>query len=370
MGVHRDGVGCAAARAVTGEAALKLATLGSGLALAATVHTAINSRLLRRVPARRPASSVSVLIPARDEAATIGACLECIDPGHEVLVLDDGSSDDTAARAAAGGARVLPGAPLPPGWLGKPHACVQLAAAAAGDVLVFLDADVRLSPGAVDAAVALLETSGFDVVSPHPRQEAATLAERLVQPLLQWSILTFLPLRLAERSRRPSLAAANGQFLVVRRVAYERAGGHVPDAVLDDLALLRAIKRTGGRGALVDGTDLASCRMYEGWDELRDGYAKSLWSAFGSPVQSAAVLGVLTLAYLVPPIAALRGSRVGALGYAAAVLGRVITARRTGARLADAPWHPASIALLGYLTVRSHVLHRNAMLRWKGRPVS
>ncbi len=313
---------------------------------------------------------MSVLIPARDEAAAIGACLDSIDRGCEVLVLDDGSSDDTAARAAAHGARVLPGAPLAPGWLGKPHACAQLAAAATGEVFVFLDADVHLSPGAVDAAVALLEASGLDLVSPHPRQEVATVAERLVQPLLQWSILTFLPLRLAERSPRPSLAAANGQFLVVRRAAYERAGGHVPDAVLDDLALLRAIKRTGGRGALVDGTDLASCRMYAGWAELRDGYSKSLWSAFGSPVESAAVLGALVLAYVVPPIAAMRGSRAGAVGYAAAVLGRVITARRTGGRAADAPWHPVSIVLLGYLTARSHVLHRRGELRWKGRPIS
>ena len=239
-----------------------------------------------------------------------------------------------------------------------------------GDVLVFLDADVRLSPGAIDAAVALLETSGLDLVSPHPRQEVGTVAERLVQPLLQWSILTFLPLRIAERSRRPSLAAANGQFLVVRRAAYERAGGHVRDAVLDDLALLRAIKRTGGRGALVDGTTLASCRMYAGWAELRDGYSKSLWSAFGSPSGSAAVLAALALAYVVPPIAALRGSRIGALGYAAAVLGRMITARRTGGRVGDAPWHPVSIVVLGYLTVRSHVLHRRGLLRWKGRPIS
>ncbi|HZZ97865.1 MAG TPA: glycosyltransferase [Jatrophihabitantaceae bacterium] len=370
MGLRRDGDGCFAARAIAVEVALKAATLGSALAIAATAHAAVNTRLLRRVPAGQPASSVSVLIPARDEAATIDACLASIDAGPEVLVLDDGSRDDTAARAEARGVRVVVGEPLPPGWLGKPHACMQLAAAAAGDVLVFLDADVRLSPGAVDSAVALLETSGLDLVSPHPRQEVATVAERLVQPLLQWSILTFLPLRLAERSRRPSLAAANGQFLVVRRAAYERAGGHVPDAVLDDLALLRAIKRAGGHGALVDGTDLASCRMYAGWAGVRDGYAKSLWSAFGSPVRSAAVLGALALAYLVPPLAALRGSRIGALGYAAAVVGRVITARRTGGRVADAPWQPASIAVLGYLTARSHVLHQRGSLRWKGRAVS
>lgn len=312
-----------------------------------------------------------MLIPARDEAATIGACLARLreESVVEVLVLDDGSRDATAMIAIDAGARVLTGAPLPAGWLGKPHACAALAKAASGDVLVFLDADVQLRPGAIGAAVALLESTGLDLVSPHPRELAVTAAERLVQPLLQWSILTFLPLRLAERSPYAALSAANGQFLVVRRAAYERAGGHVPDAVLDDLALLRAIKRTGGRGVVVDGTDLAACRMYDGWRSLRDGYGKSLWTAFGSSAGSAAALGVLALAYLVPPLAALRGSRIGALGYAVAVLGRVITARRTGGREMDAAAHPASIALLAWLTVRSHVQHARGKARWKGRPI-
>lgn len=336
----------------------------------ATVHAGVNTRLLRRpVPGGRAASRVSVLIPARDEAASIAACLAGVDAGSEVLVLDDASADATAAIAAANGARVISGLPLPPGWLGKPHACAQLAAAATGEVLVFLDADVRLAPGAIDAAVTLLESSGLDLISPHPRQAAVTVTERLVQPLLQWSILTFLPMRLAERSARPSLSAANGQFIVVRRAAYERAGGHVADAVLDDVALARAVKRSGGRAAMVDGTTLASCRMYTGWPDLRDGYAKSLWAAFGSPAGAAAVLGPLVLAYIVPPVAALRGSRIGALGYAAAVAGRVITARRTGGRAVDALAHPVSIGLLAGLTGYSHVQHARGALRWKGRSV-
>ena len=252
-----------------------------------------------------------MLIPARDEADCIGACLDSIDGADEVLVLDDGSRDATADVARAHGARVLSGTSLPSGWLGKPHACAQLAAAASGDVLVFVDADVRLRPGAIRSAVHFLESSGWDLVAPHPRQATGSVAERLVQPLLQWSILTTLPLRLAEQSQRPSLAAANGQFLVVRRAAYERAGGHAPDAVLDDLALVRAIKRSGGRGGIVDGTSLATCRMYGGWTELRDGYGKSLWSAFGGPVGSSAVVGALSFAYVVPAVAALRGSRIG-----------------------------------------------------------
>ena len=158
------------------------------------------------------------------------------------------------------------------------------------------------------------------------------MAERLVQPLLQWTWLTFLPLRLAERSPRPSLAAANGQLIAVRRSAYEAAGGHraVRDQIVEDVALLRAVKRSGGRGTVVDGTAVASCRMYDGGRALADGYTKSLSSAFGSPAGAGAVMGALIAVYVVPPAAALRGSRTGLVGYLAGVAGRAVSARRTG----------------------------------------
>jgi hypothetical protein len=239
-------------------------------------------------------------------------------------------------------------------------------------VLVFVDADVRLAPGAVAAAVALLDGAGLDVVCPFPRQLAETVGERLVQPLLQWSWLTTLPLRLAETSPRPSLTAACGQFVVVRRAALHRAGGFaaIRGAVLDDLALVRAIKAAGGHGGVVDGTDLASCRMYTGWPDLRAGYGKSLWAAFGSPARAAAACGLLGAAYVVPAAAALRGSRLGAAGYLAGVVSRLIAARRTGGRaVPDAFAHPVSVLAFGYLTASSWRDRRAGRLSWKGRTI-
>jgi hypothetical protein len=194
-----------------------------------------------------------------------------------------------------------------------------------------------------------------------------------VQPLVPWLWGTTLPVRLAERSPRPSLAAANGQFLVLTASGYARAGGHaaVRGEVVEDIALLRAVKRSGGRGAPVDGSRLAACRMYDGWAQLRDGYAKSLWQAVGgSPTASTAAAAALTAIWVVPPLAALRGSRAGLVGYAAGVAGRLAVAARTGGRLWPDPLaHPLSVVLLDVLMARSLLGHRRGSLTWRGRPV-
>ncbi|MEJ5866251.1 glycosyltransferase family 2 protein [Pseudokineococcus sp. 5B2Z-1] len=362
-------------------AARALVRATSALSVGLLAHTCANALLLRRPDLAPPAVTgrVSVLLPVRDEAHQVAECLAAVLAQErvdlEVLVLDDASSDGTAeaARARAGDdprVRVLTGSPTPPGWLGKPWACAQLADQAAGDVLVFVDADVRLAPRAVAASVDQLRRTGLDLVSPYPRQRAVTPGERLVQPLLQWSWLATLPLRLAERSPRPSLSAANGQLLVVDAARYRAVGGHgaVRGAVLDDVALVRTVKAAGGRGGVTDGTALATCRMYDGWAGVRDGYAKSLWSAAGSPGRSLALAGGLAALGLGPLVGALAGSRAGALGLAAGVASRVVAARRTGGRAwPDALAHPASLAVLAGLVVRSVRGHRRGDLRWKGR---
>jgi hypothetical protein len=345
-----------------------------------TAHTVVNALLLRRPGPRTSAVdvAVSVLLPLRDEAHRVRPCLEALlaqesVPRLEIVVLDDGSGDGTAevVRAVAGDrVRLVTGAPPPAGWLGKPWACHQLAAAAAGDVLVFLDADVILAPRAVAAAVGLL--GDFDLVCPYPRMVAGSPGERLVQPLLQWLWLTFLPLRAMERSARASLAAAGGQLLVAGRRGYERAGGHaaVRDRVLEDIELARAVKRAGGRIALADGSGIATCRMYVSWSDLRGGYGKSLWASFGSPAGAVAAVLALALLYVLPVALIPVAPWAGLAGYLLGVLGRIITARATGGRtLPDALAHPVSIALFGYLVARSYRLHRKGLLSWKGRPV-
>ncbi|MFM8772709.1 MAG: glycosyltransferase, partial [Actinomycetota bacterium] len=219
-------------QAVAGTGALTASVL--------TAHTAINMRMIRRPrdEAVTIDERVSVLLPARDEANRITPTLRALLaqeglPNLEILVLDDGSTDGTGdvVRQVVGTdprVKVIAGPddPPPPGWLGKSWACHRLSQEATGDVLVFVDADVDLTPRAIASTIHHMRGAGLDLLSPYPRQVAVTPAERITQPLVVWSWVTALPIRITERSHYPSMAAAIGQFLVVDARAYRISGGH------------------------------------------------------------------------------------------------------------------------------------------------
>jgi glycosyl transferase family 21 len=348
-----------------------------------TGHTLVNAALLRRPRLLdRSDEKVAILLPLRNEADRVEPCLVALLPQiGQIHVLDDGSTDGTPHLVRrVGGDRIHlhTGAPLPPGWLGKPHACQQLADLAPdADVLVFVDADVVLEDGAVASAVASMRSAEVTLLSPYPRIAGAG---RLVQPLLQWSWLTFLPLRAMERSPRPSLAAAGGQWLVIDRPGYQKAGGHaaVRADILEDIALARAVKRSGGTIALADGSRFATCTMYRSWRELTAGYAKSLWASFGSGPAAGFVVVLLLFLYAVPPLTTAaflatghdRWALVAAAAYLLGVVGRGVSARATGGRpWPDALLHPASIVVFAWLVARSFHLHRQGRLTWRGRAV-
>ncbi|MEV0250582.1 glycosyltransferase family 2 protein [Nocardia sp. NPDC050712] len=334
---------------------------------------------------------VTVCVPARDEAGRLPALLADLRvqtgvPDLRVLILDDASTDGTAAAAAAviaGDDRflVIRSEDEPdPGWTGKAAACQRLGELADTAALVFLDADVRLGPGAIAAAVHELRRREVALVAPWPAQVAGSAAEALVQPLLCWSWAAALPITAGNRSRRPSTAVACGQFLVFDTAAYRAIGGHraVAASPTEDLDIARALRRSGRHTAVVAAGRLASTRMYSGAAELDAGYTRWLWSAYGgSRVAAAAVGAVAALAYWIPPLAAAtgRGSvrRAGLLGYSAAVAGRLLTrttetaAAPTRTDIVAALSHPAAVAAYAALTVRSHRAHRRGTLRWKQR---
>jgi hypothetical protein len=237
------------------------------------------------------------------------------------------------------------------------------------EVLVSLDADVRLSNDALNKAVTTLHGAQLDFVSPYPRQIAKSFAERLIQPLLQWSWLTTVPLRYAESSGQKSMAVANGQFFVVRRSALKSIGGYhnVKHAVIDDVFLARELIKCGLSGTVINGSAIAETHMYNSWNEIEAGYGKSLNKAFGSIIGAVFVMVFLFMTSIAPLIVGLLGNAFGWLGFAAIVATRVLSAIKSRGNVLDSVLHPISVVALIYLIVYSYLMRGS--IQWKGRTV-
>jgi glycosyltransferase involved in cell wall biosynthesis len=324
---------------------------------------------------RNLAETVGVVIPLRNEAENIQDLISTLAEqigDFRFYLLDDNSEDLTLEllyQFTAGDSRftVVKGAPLPEGWIGKTWALQQLFEISKEEFLVSVDADVRLNPDAILRSATTLKSTSLDFISPYPRQIALTWGERMVQPLLQWSWLSTVALRIAEKSGRPSMAIANGQFFIVRRFALEKIGGYkaVKGDVIDDVFLARELIGNGFHGAVINGASIAQCRMYSSWDSIKSGYGKSLNKAFGGVFGSTLVILFLFFSSIAPFILTLLGNFYGWLGYVMIVLSRMISALKTQGKIADSFLHPISAVLLIYLIIYSHRVRSS--VTWKGR---
>lgn len=257
------------------------------------------------LPISNDLPSVSILIPARNEEASIAAAVEAALASEaveiEVIVLDDHSDDRTAeiVRAiAAKDARVrLASAPaLPAGWCGKQHACATLGRLATHPLLLFQDADVRLAPAGVARLVAEMNLRKTDLLSGVPRQITGTFLEALLIPLIHWILLGFLPMDRMRASRHPAFAAGCGQLFLARREAYVAMGGHaaIKTSLHDGITLPRAFRNAGLQTDLCDATDVATCRMYHGLSQVWFGLAKNATEGLAKPI----LLPIVTVLFL------------------------------------------------------------------------
>lgn len=349
-----------------------------------------NLRLYRPAPAfqehpAKPLASVSVLIPARNEERNIAEALTSVLANEgirfEVVVLDDGSQDRTAALVGEfaqrdSRVRLAAAPPLPTGWCGKPHACHVLAGLAKHPVLVFMDADVRLDRHALQRMVAFLEGSGADLASGVPRQITRTGMEKLLVPLIHFVLLGFLPMGRMRASRDPSCGAGCGQLFIARADAYARAGGHaaIRQSLHDGIKLPRQFRAAGLVTDLFDATDIARCRMFERAIDAWNGLGRNATEGLAAPkmIVPATVMlfGGQVLPWVLMPLAGIN-PLAGALAGAAALLSlapRVSAARRFRQSAWTVLGHPLGILLL--LIIQWQALSRLLSKRpssWRGR---
>jgi glycosyltransferase involved in cell wall biosynthesis len=328
---------------------------------------------------------VSIIVPARNEEASLGACLESLAAqtgvAFEIIVVDDGSTDRTReiARSFAG-VRVISPGPLPTGasgktWTGKNNALVAGAKETRAPWLLFADADTVHHPGSLARALAEARTERADLLSYSPEQLVVTFAERAVMPEIFAELAAQYPLRKV-REQNAGVVAANGQYILVRRAAYDSVGGHaaVATEIVEDVALARLFRHAGQRVYFRYGGDAVRTRMYHTWTQLREGWTKNLallfpqpeslafkivfwwfaaWAALAFAVSGAASRHYLWIAFAAPWL--FLYSRIRTAHFA------------TANNLIAAAFGPPIFA---YLLLRSKKAYANGQVSWKGRAYS
>ncbi len=336
--------------------------------------------------------SLSVLIPARNEEQNIRATLEAVlsnrDAAFEVIVLDDHSTDRTAAIVESFSerdprVRLESAPPLPEGWCGKQHACAVLARLAKNPLLVFIDADVRLMPGALARMASFMRAnqtkpkSQISLASGVPRQELGTFSERLLLPLIHFVLLGYLPMPFMRWTRWAGFSAGCGQLFIARSDAYRATGGHamIRATLHDGVKLPRLFRRAGFRTDLFDATDVATCRMYQTNIETWRGLGKNATEGLGAPgtilpmsilLFGGQVLPVFLL--MMAPFLGPSASVYAGMAAALACLPRLLSVPIYRQPLGSALLHP--FGTLALLSIQWWALMRKLIGRpseWKGR---
>jgi len=332
--------------------------------------------------------AVSIIVPARNEEACLTACLQSLLAQHnaslnnltlEIIVVDDQSTDRTREIAdsfASRGVRVIDAGLIPAGWTGKNNAVTAGAQAARAEWLLFTDADTIHLPGSLARSIAEAKRQSAAMLSYSPEQAVKTFSERAVMPVIFAELAaTFRASQVSDPNS--SAAAANGQYILITREAYDAVGGHaaVATCLLEDVALARAVKQSGRKIFFRYGADAVRTRMYRSFTQLREGWTKNLALLFPAPVRLAVLRAVefaLILATFSIAIASSMRGR-GQFGVIIAFLCAIVYAvflKRI--RRAHFSWDANILALFGlplfsYLLLRSARAHANGNVAWKGR---
>lgn len=358
---------------------IALAWAACALAAFPFLMALLNLREFRTPRPARARPAVSVLIPARNEEANIAAACAAVLASTgvdlELIVLDDASTDRTPQILAAiddPRLRVASAPPLPPGWSGKQHACHVLGTLARHDLMVFVDADVRLAPDAVHRMAGVMERHPeTGLASGFPRQIVVTWSEQLLLPLIHFMLMGWLPMAAMHRQTNPALGAGCGQLFIARRDGYLRAGGHaaIRASLHDGITLPRAFRRTGQMTRLFDATQLATCRMYVSANQVWEGLCKNATEGMAKPAALPVWTVILFGGQVLPLLLMLTAPSAPALIALILSVGlRLMLASRFRQPLLPALLQPAAIAALLAIQWYSLVRQlRGGRATWRGR---
>ena len=317
--------------------------------------------------------SISILIPMRNEASRISQVMPMLHelryPSYEVIVYDDQSTDTTYTQLLAykrGNVHVIKGNTLPSGWRGKPHACMQLAQAAKGDILLFIDADVTMHHDTLTHLVATMQRQQTVALTGFPKFIATSVLEKLYTPLLHFFIHFHLPIVVANYMPRFQAATgASGAFIAVQRDVYMAVGGHerVRNEVIEDVALFRAFKEHKQRAIICRIAQDVSCLMYGTNKATWQGFQKNVFKAFRENYVIGVVVCVLYMLFFIAPF--IKGAAIPML----CIIGMKVWSDYRAQQLSW--WSfimPINVMAYCVLLIATMIAHkRGNKTTWKGR---
>ncbi|MFZ4455491.1 MAG: glycosyltransferase [Bacteroidales bacterium] len=324
---------------------------------------------------------VSVLIPARNEEDNISKLLSDLQAQSyqniEILIFNDQSEDDTHTvvnKFAAQDSRIrlIESDGLPEGWLGKNNACHSLSLQAKGDYFLFLDADVRIGKHLISRTVQFSKTNQLGLLSIFPKQLMLTRGEQLTVPMMNVILLSLLPLVLVQKSKRPSISAANGQFMLFDAAIYREQLPHSKfrSEKVEDIATARHFKENHLSVACLLGDEELTCRMYSSYDEAINGFSKNVLSFFGNSAMASILFWLVTTMGIIP-VFTVFSPKIVALYLLFVILTRIVIAVASKQSVLQSCifWLGQQMAM-GEMIFQAIRNKSNKQLLWKGRNIS
>ncbi len=273
--------------------------------LATAVVNFVSFKYLPKTANLKESPKVSILIPARNEESNIDNLLHQLKTftysPFEIIIYNDKSTDKTSDVvnthiANHNNIKLIEGIELPKNWLGKNHACHKLAQEASGEYFLFLDADVSVENGLIERALSYLQKHNLHLLSIFPKQIFKTVDEKISVPLMNWILLSLLPMLLIRKSGNPAFAAANGQFMLFRADTYKAQLPHklFCKHKVEDIETIRHFKKQKIKSDTLLGNEFIKCRMYTSLNDAIDGFTKNIFQFFGNSIILTILIAILT----------------------------------------------------------------------------